>query len=76
MYVGVRDLGGHSCSGKVLRVLVLRTNAFARRAAEALKVVLGVAGHGCSMLSEEDVAFGKKISCLLEAMFCGGVVYA
>ena len=42
----MRDLGGHSCSGKVLRVLVLRTNAFARRAAEALKVVLGVAGHG------------------------------
>lgn len=76
MYVGVRDLGGHSCSGKVLRVLVLRTNAFARRAAEALKVVLGGAGHGCWMLSEEDVAVGKKISCFLEAMFCGGVVYA
>jgi hypothetical protein len=42
----VIDLSGYGRSGQVLRVLVLRTNAFARRAAEVLEVVLGVACHG------------------------------
>ena len=46
VHIGVRDLGGHSCSGQVLGVLVFRTNALARCAAEALEVVLGVACHG------------------------------
>ena len=40
VHIGVRDLGGHSCSGEILRVLVLRTNALARCAAEALEVVV------------------------------------
>lgn len=40
VHIGVRDLGGHSCSGEILRVLVLRTNALARCAAEVLEVVV------------------------------------
>ena len=46
VHIGVIDLGGHGRSGQVLRVLVLRTNAFARRAAEVLDVVLRVVRHG------------------------------
>jgi hypothetical protein len=46
VHVGVMDLSGHGRSGQVLGVLVLRANAFARRAAEFLEVVLGVACHG------------------------------
>jgi hypothetical protein len=46
VHIGVIDLSGYGRSGQVLRVLVLRTNAFARRAAEVLEVVLGVACHG------------------------------
>lgn len=47
MHIGVRNLSRNSRSRQVLRVLVLRANAFARCAAE---VVLGVAGHGWTVL--------------------------
>jgi len=43
--IGVRDLGRHSRGRLILVVFVLRTNALARRAAEALEVVVGVARH-------------------------------
>ena len=43
--IGVRDLGRHSRGRLVLVIFVLRTNALARRAAEALEVVVGVARH-------------------------------
>jgi hypothetical protein len=49
VHIVVVDLGRYGGGRLVLRVLVLRANAFARRAAEVLQIVLGEVRHGCVM---------------------------